>query len=172
VSIASEPADEPPVETDLPVTPGMRRVRIGLVGLGILLLVLGVITLLNDVGDPESYLGLAAWLLGAVVIHDGIISFAVFGASVIMRRLGGTLRIPLPVILIVQGALVVGGIMALVVVPEIMKKSIGTANPTLLPLDYGLHLAVFYAVLVPLTVVAITAYLVLARRRRRPAAAG
>jgi hypothetical protein len=164
-------SEKPGAETGLPVTPGMRRVRVGLVGLGILLLIVGGITLVNDVGSPKSYAGIALWMLGALVIHDGIISLGVFGASVVMRRLGGTLRVPLPVILIVQGALVVGGIMALVVVPEIMKKSIGTANPTLLPLDYGLHLAVFYAVLVPLTVVAIAAYLLLTRRARHRRAA-
>jgi hypothetical protein len=148
------------------VSPAVRRVRIGLVGLGILLLIVGVVTLLNDVGSPKSYAGIALWMLGALVIHDGIISLGVFVASVLMRRLGGTFRIPLPVILIVQGALVIGGIMALVVVPEIMKKSIGTANPTLLPLDYGLHLAIFYAVLIPLTAVAIAVYLLVTLRRR------
>jgi hypothetical protein len=152
------------------VTPAMRRTRLVLGALGIALLVLGAVVLLNDV-SPTNYGGIVVWFVGALVIHDGIISFTVFGADVLMRRTGARLRIPLGVILIVQGALVLGAIMALIVVPEILKQDIGSANPTLLPLDYSLHLAVFYAVLAGVTVVGIAAYLLATRllvaRRRR-----
>ena len=146
----------------------IRRWQIALVAVGVLLLLLGGLTLINDV-NPKRYLGLAAWLLGALVIHDGIISLTVFGANVAMRKTGGRLRIPLPALLIVQGALVVAGIMTLIVVPAALKKSIGTANPTLLPLDYGLHLVVFYVVLAAVTAVALGAYALLRRRRRSTA---
>jgi hypothetical protein len=144
----------------------IRRWQIGLIVLGLAILVVGGITLLNDV-NPKRYLGIAAWFLGALVIHDGIISFVVFGANIVMRKTGGRLRIPLPAILIVQGALVVAAIMTLIVVPAALKKSIGTANPTLLPLDYGLHLVVFYGVLAVVTALALVAYALLRRRSRR-----
>ena len=144
----------------------LRAWRIGLIALGVAFFVVGGITLLNDV-NPARYLGIAIWLLGALVIHDGIISFVVFGANIVTRKTGGRLRIPLPALLIVQGALVVAGIMTLIVVPAMLKKSIGTANPTLLPLDYGLHLVVFYAVLAGVTALALAVYGVV--RRRRPA---
>ena len=144
----------------------LRAWRIGLIALGLAFFVVGGITLLNDV-NPARYLGIAIWLLGALVIHDGIISFVVFGANIVTRKTGGRLRIPLPALLIVQGALVVAGIMTLIVVPAMLKKSIGTANPTLLPLDYGLHLVVFYAVLAGATALALAVYGVV--RRRRPA---
>ena len=144
----------------------VRRWQIGLIALGLALFVVGGITLLNDV-NPKRYLGIAAWFLGALIVHDGIISFLVFGANIVMRKTGGRLRIPLPAILIVQGALVVAAIMTLIVVPAALKKSIGTANPTLLPLDYGLHLVVFYAVLAGVTALALAVYGVV--RRRRPA---
>ena len=144
----------------------LRAWRIGLIALGLAFFVVGGITLLNDV-NPARYLGIAIWLLGALVIHDGIISFVVFGTNIVTRKTGGRLRIPLPALLIVQGALVVAGIMTLVVVPAMLKKSIGTANPTLLPLDYGLHLVVFYAVLAGVTALALAVYGVV--RRRRPA---
>jgi len=143
----------------------IRRWQIALVAVGVLLLLLGGLTLINDV-NPRRYLGLAAWLLGALVIHDGIISLTVFGANVAMRKTGGRLRIPLPALLILQGALVVAGIMTLIVVPAALKKSIGTGNDTLLPLDYGLHLAVFYAVLAAVTVLGLAVYATVARRRR------
>jgi len=58
--------------------------------------------------------------------------------------------------------------MVLIVVPEIMKKAIGTANPTLLPLDYSLNLAVFLGGLAVLTVAACAAYLALRRQKARP----
>ena len=146
----------------------IRRWQIVLVAVGLATMLVGGITLLNDV-DPKRYLGIAVWFVGALVLHDGIISLVVFGANVLMRKTGGRLRIPLPALLIVQGALVVAGIMTLIVVPAALKKSIGTANPTLLPLDYGLHLVVFYVVLAAVTAVALGAYALLRRRRRSTA---
>jgi hypothetical protein len=141
----------------------IRAWRIGLIALGLAFFVVGGITLLNDV-NPARYVGIAIWFVGALVIHDGIISFVVFGANIVMRKTGGRLRIPLPALLIVQGALVVAGIMTLIVVPAALKKSIGTANPTLLPLDYGLHLLVFYGVLAGVTALALAVYGLVRRR--------
>jgi hypothetical protein len=148
----------------------IRRWQIALVAIGLATMLVGAITLLNDV-DPRRYLGIAVWFVGALVIHDGIISLVVFGANVVMRKTGGRLRIALPALLIVQGALVIAAITTLVVVPAALKKSIGTANPTLLPLDYGLHLVVFYVVLAGVTALALLAYGLL-RRRARGASAG
>ena len=147
----------------------VRRWQIALIAVGLALFVVGGITLLNDV-NPKRYLGIAIWFAGALVIHDGIISFVVFGANIVMRKTGGRLRVPLPAILIMQGALVIAAIMTLIVVPAALKKSIGTANPTLLPLDYGLHLVVFYGVVAVVTAAALGVYAVLRRRSRRAAA--
>jgi len=145
----------------------MRRSQIALVAVGVLLLLLGGLTLVNDV-NPKRYIGLAAWLLGALVIHDGIISLTVFGVNVVMRKTSRRLRLPLPALLILQGALVVAGIMTLIVVPAALKKSIGTGNATLLPLDYGLHLVVFYAALAVVTALALAVYALVRRRARTP----
>jgi hypothetical protein len=147
----------------------VRRWQIALIALGLALFVVGGITLLNDV-NPKRYLGILIWFAGALIIHDGIISFVVFGANIVLRKTGGRLLVPLPAILIVQGALVLAAIMTLIVVPAALKKSIGTANPTLLPLDYGLHLLVFYGVLAVVTAVALGGYALLRRRSRRAAA--
>ena len=144
-----------------------RRWQIALVAVGVLLLLLGGLTLVNDV-NPKRYIGLAAWLLGALVIHDGIISLTVFGVNVVMRKTSRRLRLPLPALLILQGALVVAGIMTLIVVPAALKKSIGTGNATLLPLDYGLHLVVFYAALAVVTALALAVYALVRRRARTP----
>jgi len=147
----------------------VRRWQIALIAVGLALFVVGGITLLNDV-NPKRYLGIAIWFAGALIIHDGIISFVVFGVNIVLRKTGGRLRVPLPAILIMQGALVIAAIMTLIVVPAALKKSIGTANPTLLPLDYGLHLVVFYGVVAVVTAAALGVYAVLRRRSRRAAA--
>ena len=143
----------------------MRRVQIGLIALGVALLIVGGVTLLDDVA-PKNYVGILAWLAGAIILHDGVASFAVVGVGIAMRRLGRRFRVPLGAIIIVQGAIVLGAIMALIVFPEIIKKSIGRANPSILPLDYGLNLAVFYGVLIALTGAALAVYFVVARRQK------
>jgi hypothetical protein len=158
------------VETSetVPVSRSVRAWRVGLVVVGLLLLALGAVTMLGDV-NPKRYVGILTWFLGALIIHDGIVAFAVVGINVAMRRAGR--RVPLPVLLILQGAIVVGAIMALVVFPEIAKQGIGSANPTLLPLDYARNLAVFYAALVVVTTVAIVVYLRATAGSRRVAKA-
>lgn len=140
-----------------------RRWQTGLILFGIALLVLGAITLLNDV-DPKDYVGIAIWFLGALVIHDGIAAFAIFGVSILMRRASRV--IPFGVIAIVQGALAIAAIFFVIVVPAILKKGIGSANATILPLDYAFNLALFYVGLALVTAVAIAAYAILARRQK------
>ncbi len=139
-----------------------RRWQAGLILLGIALLVIGAITLLNDVA-PKNYVGIAIWFLGALVIHDGIAAFAIFGVSILLRR--ASLTIPMVVIAIIQGALAIGAIVFVIVVPAMLKKDIGSANPSILPLYYGLNLVLFYAGLAVVTTVAIAGYLFLARRQ-------
>jgi len=152
-----------PAPPHVPLT-AVQRWQVGLIALGIGLLLVGGVVLLMDV-KPERYLGIAAWFVGALLLHDGIAAMVVFGVSIVMRRAGR--RIPLPVIAIVQGALVIGAIVTAIVVPEILKKNIGSANPTILPLDYGLHLVLFYGGLLVATALAIGGYLVVTRRRAR-----
>lgn len=140
----------------------VQRWQVGLVVFGVGLLAVGGVVLLMDV-KPERYLGILAWFVGALIVHDGIAAMAVFGVSIVMRRAGR--RIPAVVIAILQAALVIGAIFTAIVVPEILKKAIGSANPTILPLDYGLNLALFYAALAVVTAGAIAVALVLRRRR-------
>jgi len=141
-----------------------RKIQIALVVVGVGLLALGGLTLLADV-NPKRYLGLATWLVGALIIHDGIIAPTVFAIVLFFRRANKSL--PVVLLLIVQGALVVGSIIVLIVLPEILKKAIGTANPTLLPLDYTLNLALFLGGLAVLTAAAAGAYLALRRQKAR-----
>lgn len=138
-----------------------------LLGTGVVLLLIGAATFLMQV-PPARYPVVAAWLVGAIIVHDGIGAMLVFAAAVIVRRVDH--RIPFAVLAVVQGAAVIAVIVTVLVLPEIVKQAIGTANPTILPLDYLGHLLWFYAALVGATIVAIAGYLVGIRlgRRRSP----
>jgi hypothetical protein len=141
----------------------IRRWRIALLLVGLALLAVGGVVLLQDV-DQKRYLGILLWLAGALVVHDGIIAPVVFLVSIVLRKT----RLPTVVVLIVQGALAVGGIVSLLVLPEIVKKALGTLSSSILPQDYVAHLAVFWAALVVLAALAIAFYAVLFRHRARP----
>ncbi len=135
-----------------------------LIGVGVLLLLIGAATFLMQV-PPARYPGIAAWLAGAIIVHDGIGAMLVFAAAVLLRRLEP--RIPFAVLAILQAATVVSVIVTVIVLPEIVKQAIGTANPTILPLDYVAHLLWFLATVAIATAVSVAAYLLAVRRRRR-----
>lgn len=147
----------------------VHRIRIVLIVVGVLVIGLGGIVLLNDV-NPARYLGIALWFAGALVVHDAIVAPVVLGVHLLLRRAGR--RIPLAAILILQGALAVSALMTALVVPQILKQGIGSANPTILPLDYAGNLLLFSAGLALLTAAWIAVVLLRARRGRADAVAG
>lgn len=158
-----------PVAAPPPASEAMNVWRAVLIGAGVLLLLIGAATFLMQV-PPARYPWVAAWLLGAIIVHDGIAAIAVFTVAVLVRRLHP--RVPFTVLAIVQAAAVVAVIVTVLVLPEIVKQGIGTANPTILPLDYLGHLVWFYLVLVAVTAVCVAAYFLVrlvVRRRRAPA---
>jgi hypothetical protein len=140
--------------------------RLVLVVAGVALLGFGGVVFLLDV-NPSNYPGLAIWLAGAIVLHDGVAALAVFGATVLVRRAHG---IPFVVRAIVQGAAVVALVVTVLVLPEFLAIAMGPANPSVLPLDYAGNLLLFHAGLVAVTVVAIVIALALRRRTARTAA--
>jgi energy-coupling factor transporter transmembrane protein EcfT len=153
-----------PVSPAMQVSPVMQRWRVALIAIGAGLVILGAILAILEL-SPSSYLGIAAWLVGALIVHDGIVAASVLVASLLIRRFGA--RVPLAVVLVVQGALVVWAIIAALVLPIIVKQAIGTANPSILPLDYVTNLAVFTGVLAALTVLSVAAILAIRMRARR-----
>ncbi|MET1053630.1 MAG: hypothetical protein ABWX65_13420 [Mycetocola sp.] len=138
--------------------------RVVFIAFGVIFLGVGGLVLL-DLVKPERYLGILVWFGGAIIAHDLIIAPLVFGVGLLMRR--ASKRIPLGVLLIVQGAIVVGAITVLIAVPEVLARDrVNARNATVLPLDYAGNLVLFYAVLAAVTAVAIVVYLrVLAKRQ-------
>ena len=73
------------------------------------------------------------------------------GAGLLLRRAGRTLRAW--VLVVVQTAVVVASVLALVVLPEIAAKRHGQKNHTILPFDYGTRLLIVEGVLLLVVVV-------------------
>lgn len=150
--------------SEILATPAQKKARVVLIAGGIALLGVGGLTLLMDV-EPKAYIGILLWFAGAIIIHDGIIAPVVFGVGVVLRRAGR--RLPGAVLAILQAGIVVVSIVTALVVPEILKQDIGSANPTILPLDYMANLGVVYAIVAVLTIAAVILYLVVTARRQK-----
>ncbi len=147
-------------------TPGraMTVVRVVLIAGGLAFLALGGLVLLLDV-NPARYLGIALWFAGAIVVHDALIAPGVVVVGIVLRRLGR--KLPGAIVAIIQGAIAVLAIVTAIVVPEILKKQIGSANPSILPLDYAGNLAALYLGTALATLVAIVVYVLVAARRTK-----
>ncbi len=150
--------------TALPTTTTVRRWRVALIVLGIVLLLLSGYLLLTTV-RPTKYIGIIEWFIAAIIIHDALIAPIVFGAGLVMRKLGR--RIPLPVLAIVQGGLVIGAVFTIVLVPEILAQRNAHLFETLLPFDYVKNLGILWVGTLVLTAAVVVGYLVVARRRTR-----
>jgi hypothetical protein len=137
--------------------------RTALVVIGVLLLLLGAYVLVDTV-KPIKIAGIALWFVLALIVHDGIIALVTFGVAFVLRKTGR--RLPIAVLAIVQAGLVVCSIFAIIVLPAVYKKSIGTNNPTVLPLDYGPALVLAWVVVVVLTALAVVGYTAVARRQK------
>ncbi len=146
----------------------MKGVRIALVLGGLAVLVLGAVIMLDTVRLPRI-LGLASWLVAAIIIHDGIIAPGVFAVGFVMRRTAGR-RIPSGVLAIVQSGIVVGSVFTLIVVPEILAQRFAHVTTSLLNADYGLRLGIMWLVIAVVTTAAVLVYLAVRRRQNvRPA---
>jgi hypothetical protein len=121
--------------------------RAVLISGGILLMLIGAYQLVTTQRIDQLF-GLALWMLGAIVLHDGILAPIVLFAGVLLRRTGR--QLPWSVLVVIQIAVVVGSVMTLIVVPEIAGQLRGPANPTILTGEYGLRLAVMWLVLLVL----------------------
>lgn len=118
------------------------RAVLGLVGVAT---IAGGGLLLATTQRPDQILGLLFWLAGGILVHDGIIAPVVVGLALLLRRLGR--RLPWAAVGVIQVALVVGGIMTLIVAPEIVAQAKGPVNPTILVGPYGARLVGLWIVL-------------------------
>lgn len=158
-------------DADTPVIPAGagRAIRFGqifLLTVGVALLAWGAYVMLDTVRLPRIT-GLAIWIAAAIILHDAILAPILFGAGLLLRRAGQ--KIPGTVIAVVQGTLVVGSMVSLIVVPILVAQNFTPNNPSILPLNYGLNLGIFWLVLVLLgTGLSVWLYLRARRANDRP----
>ncbi|TFC05445.1 hypothetical protein E3O42_02415 [Cryobacterium adonitolivorans] len=144
----------------------MRAARVVLVVGGALGLALGVYVLVDTVA-LRRLPGVALWIGGAIVLHDAVISPMVFGLGVLTRRAGH--RLAGGIIVTVQAAIVLGSLMTLLVLPAIAAQTLGSNNPTVLPLDYARNLGLFWlALAVASGLISVWLYLRTKRANQRP----
>ncbi len=130
----------------------MRAARIVLVVVGVLVMAFGAYVLVTTVRPNRI------WGPGDVAARRGR---AARRRAVAVRGRSGT---PAPsagrtlgagVLVVVQTAVVLGSVLALVVLPEIAAKQHGQKNPTVLPFDYTTRLLVVEGLLLAVVVVAL-----------------
>ena len=161
---AASPAVAPPTAGPAP-GPAVRRARLVFGGIGLVVLLTGVWKVLHAV-QPASYVWLVVWLLGAVVLHDAVL------VPVLSLLRAGTHRglpaLPEPALALVKAGFLVGGLLVLVVVPEIWAQHLGPLNTTVLPGSYARRLLVTLAVVAGLTAAGVAVVL----RRSRTSSPG
>ena len=150
----------------LPSSAGAARLRVLLGAVGVLVAAYGVYVLVG-VLPLASYLGLALWLVGAIVLHDAVLVPAVSVLRAAAHRAGR--RLPVTAIRLVEAAFFLVGTISLLAVPEIYAQRLGSNNPTVLPSPYGLVLLTTWLAALVITAAAV-AVLSLRARRARPVA--
>jgi hypothetical protein len=140
----------------------MRTARWLLGGLGVLMLGYGIwrIVQFSDATRPRH---LGGWLLGALVLHDGVFAWLVVGGGWLLGRfVPGRARAYL------QGGLITAGLVAVVAAPLIYRQGKSQPGQALLERDYLANLLVIVACIAAVTG---AAYLARVRRDRRAPAA-
>ena len=118
----------------------MRTWRIVLATAGILLLLYGAVSLLTNV-DFGTLLLLALWLIGAVVIHDGIVSPLVIGVGWALH-----LFVPPRARRYLQGGLIAAALITVVAIPMIAQQGALPASKGLLQQNFGGNLSLLLGI--------------------------
>lgn len=139
----------------------MRTWRITLVAAGLALGLVGAGLLLTGV-DLGTLALLALWLVGAVVIHDGLVSPLVIGVGWVLHH-----TVPARARRYLQGGLVAAALITVVAVPMIAQQGAQLASKALLQQNFGSNLALLVGLV---AAVSLLLYAVRVARdaRRRP----
>jgi hypothetical protein len=149
------------------VTRRILAARVALIAVGVLGLAAGAVTLL-ETQRIDQVVGVAVFLLLAILVHDAILSPVVFVAGLLIRRAGR--RLPAGALVIVQAGVVVMAVMTLVVAPGIRARALGNENPTILVADHAPRLALMWVATAVATGVIAWLYARTSRQKDRPSA--
>ncbi len=112
------------------------RTRIVIGSAGVLLGLFGVFRLLTQIPGADL-LVLFVWLLGALVIHDGLLSPLVVGVGAVIARF-----VPPRARGFLQGGLVVGAAVTVIALPLIHREDTQPAVKAILRQDYAANLGI------------------------------
>lgn len=127
----------------------MKVLRIGLILAGLGFVSWGVVGLFAE-QSPPKLAGLAVWLGGAIIAHDGILVPVVLLLGLVGWRL--LRRLSNPVRQVVASGVLVAGMLSLLALPSIIRHPVAS-NPSALPQDYGQNLALLLLAVLSVTVV-------------------
>lgn len=148
------------------VDPPLRRtdiVRIVLGACGVGLIVAAIVMALVAI-PPEDYVGVVAWALAAIVLHDGVLAPLVVAIALTGRRTAA--RIGPGAAAVARAALVTAACCSLIAVPGIVVRILGPRNDTIHTVDYVVVLATGWAIAIGVAVVAVVVGSVRARQAR------
>ncbi len=138
------------------------RVRLAIGGAGVLLGLFGIFRLLTQI-DGYDLLVLFVWLIGALIIHDGILSPVVLGVGVVLAK-----TLPPRARTFVQGGLIAGAAVTVIAIPMIYRAHSQPTVKAILDQNFGANLATLLAIV---AVGAVLLYLVRLVRDRQGASA-
>jgi hypothetical protein len=137
------------------------RTRVLIGAAGVLLGLFGVFRLLTQI-PSDDLLVLFVWLLGALVIHDGLLSPLVVGVGALVTRF-----VPPRARGVLQGALVVAAAVTVIALPLIHREGSQPPVKAILRQDYAANLGVLIG-LIAAGAVLLYAVRVLRDRQRDP----
>jgi hypothetical protein len=123
----------------------MSRIRLVLGTAGILLGLFGVFRLATQVPVGDLVI-LAVWLIGALVIHDGIVSPIVVGVGWTIARL-----VPPRARRYLQAGLIAAAIVTVIAIPMIYRRGSQPRSKAILQQNYGANLTVLIGVVAAVT---------------------
>ncbi len=124
----------------------MSGTRIALGAAGLLLMGFGAFRFVTEIPVYDLVV-LALWLIGALVIHDGILSPIVIGVGVALTRL------PVRARRYVQAALIAGGSVTVIAIPMIYREDTQPPNKAILLQNFAANLSVLLGLIAAVTLV-------------------
>lgn len=119
----------------------MKAWRIILVVVGGLVICYGAFRFFTEIPLP-NLVALALWLIGAVLVHDGVLSPVVVGIGLLLRR-----AVPDRARRYLQFALITAGLVTVIALPMIYLRGSQPSVKALLLRNYGANLTVIIAVI-------------------------
>lgn len=119
----------------------MKAWRVAFGTAGVLLGLFGVFRLLTQVDSYDLFV-LLCWLVGALVLHDGVLSPITVAVGTVLARV-----LPPRARRYTQGALVAGALLTLIALPMIYRQDSQPAVKAILQQDFAANLGILLAII-------------------------